>query len=119
MRIAQPPIQPAQRARERHDFWPPFVGVLVGVILLLCGARHLTGVETVDGGTAWETQLVKACSAGGLKYPSEEVPPPPPRLDDPTADAAALERWARQSTAADRPAWKVRVDTTANTPCPT
>lgn len=114
-RVPQPPINPAARERERHDFWPGFVAVLLGLALTFCGARHLTGVETVDGGTASETQLIKAYSFDGLQYADNMAPPPPPKGDDPEA----LDRWARQSAEAQKPTWKVRVDTAAKTPCPT
>ncbi|HWH71961.1 MAG TPA: hypothetical protein VNT26_21545 [Candidatus Sulfotelmatobacter sp.] len=114
-RIPQPPVNPALRDREYHSFWPGFVTSLVGLVLLVCGARHLTGVETKDGSRAWETQLVKAYSSGGLQYATQIAPPPPPKTDDP----AALERWAKQNAQAETPTWKVRVDTEASTPCPT
>src|SRR6516165_1505268 len=110
-RIPQPPINPALRDSEHHDFWPGLVVTLAGAALLLCGARHLTNVETTDGGTAWETQLVKAYSSGGLKFPElTPPPPPPPKSDDPAASAAALERWAHEKAGATAPSWKVRVD---------
>jgi hypothetical protein len=118
-RIAQPPIAPTARAAERHDFWPGFIAAVIGAVLLFCGVRHLTGIETVEGGTAWETQLVKAYSSGGLKYPQHAALTPPPKLDDPVAAAAALDRWQRQNAHPAAPAWKVRVDTAAKTPCPT
>ena len=118
-RIPQPPVNPALRDTERHDFWPGFVAALIGCLLAVCGARHVTGVETVGSGTAWETQLVKAFSLGGLQYPHHVAPPPPPRLDDPVAEAEALERWAKQDASAAEVTWKVRVDTSAKTPCPT
>jgi hypothetical protein len=90
---------------------------LAAVILVYYGSKRLTRLDTVDGGTAWETQLVKAFSSGGLKFPRAEAPPPP-KGNDPGADAEALERWARK--ASSPPAtWKVRVDTEAKTPCPT
>ena len=76
------------------------------------GARHLTGVDTVEGDTAWETQLMKAFSSGGLQFADQVAPPPPPK----GGDAEALARWAKQSAP---PAWKVRVDAGAKTPCPT
>lgn len=118
-RQPQPPVNPALRDRERHDFWPGFVVGLIGLALICCGARHLTGVETVDGGTAWETQLMQAYASSGLQFADQVAPPPPPKLDDPAAAAAALERWSRQNAKAEPPAWKVRVDTSAKTPCPT
>jgi hypothetical protein len=118
-RVPQPPLNPAQRDRERHDFWPGFVAALIGGVLLFCGARHLTGVETVEGSTAWESQLTKAFSVCGLQYASQIPAPPPPKLDDPAAAAEALDRWARQNASAAPPTWKVRVDTGAKKACPT
>jgi len=114
-RVPQPPVNPAARDPERHDFWPGFIAALIGIILTFCGARHVTGVDTVDGGTASELQLVKAFSFDGLQYPDQIAPPPPPRGNDPEA----LERWARQTHNTEAPTWKVRVDTAAKTPCPT
>ncbi|MGP8052668.1 MAG: hypothetical protein ACLQAH_02490 [Limisphaerales bacterium] len=118
-RVPQPPVNPALRALERHDFWPGFVVVLAGVVVAVCGARHLTGVDTVDGNTASEIQLVKAFSSGGVQYASQLAPVAPPRLEDPAAEAEALDRWARQQANAQPPAWKIRVDVGAKTPCPT
>jgi len=118
-RIPQPPVNPAARALERHDFWPGFVAALAGAALAFCGARHLTGVDTVGGGTAWETQLIKAYSASGLQYASELPPPAPPNLDNTANPAEALDRWAKQQANAQPPSWKVRVDASAATPCPT
>jgi hypothetical protein len=121
-RIPQPPVNGALRDVEHHDFWFPFIVTVIGVVLLFCGARHLTRVETVDGDTAREIQLVKAFSSGGLQYPSEKVAPaqPPKPVGDPVLDAEALERWANnQHAAPEKPSWKVRVDTGAKTPCPT
>ena len=114
-RVAQPPVNPALRDTERHDFWGGFVAVLIGIILVFCGARHLTAIDTVDGGNASEAQLVKAFTFDGLQYADKMAPPPPPKGDDPEA----LARWARQSREAAAPTWKVRVDTAAATPCPT
>ena len=114
-RVPQPPVNPALRDLEGHDFWPGFVIALIGIILAFCGARHLTDVDTVNGGNASETQLIKAFSFDGLQYADKMAPPPPPRGDDPEA----LERWARQNREAVAPTWKIRVDTTAKTPCPT
>src|SRR5208282_4109504 len=59
-RVPQPPVDPAARALERHDFWPGLAATVAGAALLFCGARHLTSVDTADGGSAWETQLMKA-----------------------------------------------------------
>jgi hypothetical protein len=118
-RIPQPPMNPASRDLEHHDFWSGFIVMLAGVVLAFRGARHLTGVDTVGGSTASEIQLVKAFSSGGLQYASQIVPAPPPKLEDPAAEAEALDRWAKQQANATPPKWKIRVDAGAKTPCPT
>ena len=118
-RIPQPPVNPASRDLEHHDFRPGFIITLIGAILVFGGAQHLTNVDTVEGSTAWETQLIKAFSSGGLQYADQLAAPPPPKLDDPAAAAEALDRWARLPAGASAPKWKVRVDTSAKTPCPT
>jgi hypothetical protein len=118
-RVPQPPLDSSLRARESHDFWPGFAVLLIGAALTFCGARHLTGVDTVDGNSARETQLVKAFTSGGLQYPDQIAPVPPPRLDDSANPGEALDRWAKQQAHAQLPAWKVRVDAGAKTPCPT
>lgn len=120
-RIPQPPVQPALRDSEQRGFWPGLVVGMAGVALLVFGAWHLTAVETLEGGRAAETQLIKAFAKSGLRYPHDEAPPPPPppAPDDPTGGAEALDRWARQNALAGAANWKVRVDTRAQTPCPT
>jgi hypothetical protein len=118
-RIPQPPVNPALRDVEHHDFWPGFVAVVAGIVLAFGGVRHLTGVDTVSGNTASEIQLVKAFSSGGLQFADQLVPLPPPKLEDAAAEAEALDRWAKQLASAAPPTWKVRVDTAAKTPCPT
>ena len=118
-RIPQPPVNPALRDREVHGFWLPFAGAVASLVLIALGARNLTGIETVDGSTAWETQLVKAFSSSGLKFPQAISAPPPPVPGDPMATAAALERWERENSRAAPPRWKVRVDPAAASPCPT
>jgi hypothetical protein len=118
-RVPQPPVNSARRDLERHEFWPGFIAALIGIVLLFCGARHLTGVDTVAGSTASEAQLMKAFSAGGLQYADLMPPPAPPKLADPAAAAEALDRWARQTANPAPPSWKVRVDTSAKQACPT
>ena len=116
-RIEQPPIWPALRESERHDFWPGFVGALAGLIILLAGVRHLTGVETTDGNSAWETQLIKAFSSGGLEYrhlvarPVQTGPDNLPGLLPPpeSSDGRLI----------SGPRWQVRVNLEARSPCPT
>jgi hypothetical protein len=118
-RVPQPPLNPALRDLEHHDFWPGFIAALIGIVLLFCGARHLTAVDTVEGSNASEIQLTKAFSVSGLQFASQIPPPAPPKLEDPAAAAEALDRWARQNANAVRPTWKVRVDTGAKKACPT
>jgi hypothetical protein len=114
-RVPQPPLNPASRDAEQHDFWPGLVVVLIGAVLAFCGARRMTNIDTVDGGSASEPQLMMAFAFDGLQYADRLAPPPPPKGDDPEA----LERWARENRKAEAPNWKVRVDTAARTPCPT
>ncbi len=118
-RVSQPPVNPAQRALERHDFWPGFVVALAGLAVVFCGARHLTGVDTTDGGTAWETQLVKAFSFSGVQYASEQPAPPPPNLEGVANPAEALDRWAKNQATVQPLSWKIRVDLGAKAACPT
>ena len=118
-RVPQPPMNPALRAQERHDFWPGLVLAIAGLALAFCGAQHRTAVDTAEGGMAWETQLVMAFSSGGVQCASHQAPPPPPKLEGLANPGEALDRWARQLANAKAPAWKIRVDTSAKTPCPT
>jgi hypothetical protein len=119
-RVPQPPINPASRDKERHGFWLGFAVVAVGALLILCGARHITGIDTVDGNSAWETQLVKAFSSGGLQYPQQQnTAPPPPSTDDPAAMVDALNRWASRQANPPAPTWRVRIDTASKAACPT
>ena len=118
-RVPQPPVNRSLRAREGHDFWSGAVVALAGAVILFCGARHLTNVDTVEDGTAWESQLVKAFSTGGLQYAADVAPPPPPRLDNVANPGEALDRWAKAKAAFRPPTWKVRVNASAQTPCPT
>ena len=118
-RIPQPPVNPALRSLERHDFWPGLVVVMAGVVVAFCGARHMTGVDTVEQNAATEIQLVKAFSSGGVQYASEQAPPPPPNLEGVANPAEALDRWAKKQANVVSPAWKIRVDLGAKAACPT
>jgi hypothetical protein len=119
-RVQQPPIQPAARDKEHHDFWPGFICGLVGLIVLFVGAFHITGVETTDGNSASEPQLIKAFSSGGIQYADLTVRPPirggpdsPPGMFVPPPPEPADESFA------PGPRWRVKVNLGANTPCPT
>ncbi len=116
-RVRQPAIQPALRDPERHDFWPGFICALIGLIVMFVGARHLTGVETTDGGSAWETQLIKAFSSGGIEI---GIPAPKPAAVGPDGlpePAVAPEPEPREPEPGLLS--KVRVNLGAKTPCPT
>jgi hypothetical protein len=119
-RVPQPPVNRTLRPTERHGFWPGFVLALTGVLLGFAGAQRLTGVNTVEGESARETELIKAFTSSGLQYASLLEPPAPPKpTGDPAADAAALAKWDRDQTSFEPLAWKIRVDTSAKDPCPT
>ena len=45
--------------------------------------------------------------------------PPPPKLEDAANPGEALDRWAKQAANFQPPAWKIRVDLSAKTPCHT
>ena len=114
-RVPQPDVNPALRNPERHDFWPGFVVGLIAIVLLFCGARRMTKVDTVDGGSASEPQLIRAFAFDGLQWADKVPPTPPPQGNDPEA----FERWEKQNREREAPGWVVRVDTAAKTPCPT
>ena len=116
-RIAQPPIDPLRRDPERHDFWPGFIGTLIAALVVLCGVGHATRVETTDGNAAYESQLVKSFTCGGLKAEDPVKVVDPATFDDPAAAAAALERMAREEARSFR--IRYRVNTGAADPCPT
>ena len=116
-RVAQPPIQPSQRPAERAEFWPGFILSIIGLLVLLAGTQHLTGVDTTDGGTARETQLMKAFASGGLEMVEAAPLPDPGAFADPAQAAAAIEQWERASARSTGP--KFRVNTGAANPCPT
>jgi hypothetical protein len=112
-------MNPALRASEGHGFWPGLIVAVAGAVAVVYGARHITSVDTVDGGIATERQLVKAFASSGLQYPHQVAPPPPPNLDSVADPDAAMERWARQQDDFQPPSWKLRVDLDAKAACPT
>lgn len=118
-RVPQPPIDLGRRDPEIHDFWPGFVVGIIGLLVLICGALHSTGVETTAGSGAWEFQLVKAFSNGGIRVVDTQAPPPPPNPDDPAAQARSMEAMRRQAASPMSPRWKIQVDLGAKGGCPT
>ena len=75
IRVSQPPIDPIVRSSEHHEFWPGLILTLVAGALILCGAFHRTRLETTDGNSAREFQLIKAFARGGLEVlPAVNVP---------------------------------------------
>ena len=115
--VAQPPVNPLLRDPEHHDFWLGFILAVMAVILLFSGSRHLTNVDTTDGHTALEFQLIKSFTSGGLKVVAPVSVPDPASFDDPAAAAAALDRMAREEAKVSR--IKYQVNTGAANPCPT
>ena len=116
-RVKQPPVNPLLRDPERHDFWPGFILVIIAGILMLCGGWHVTNVETTEGNTAREFQLIKSFTSGGLQVVDSVFVPDPASFEDPAAAAAALERMAQEEAKGFR--IKYRVNTGAADPCPT
>jgi hypothetical protein len=91
----------------------------VGVLLVVVGWGHQTGLRTVSGEIAEERQLVQAFSVSGLKYKDRLAPPTPRGDGDAAGTARAFEQWERQRAAGKGQRWEVQVDTEAKTPCPT
>jgi hypothetical protein len=116
-RVPQPPVNPLLRTTEQHDFWPGAILAAVALILVFSGARHLTNLETLDGSSTWETELITAFARGGLQFHNASVTFDPAMHADPAAAAAAMDEAAR---IADLPLRaRYRVNTGAVDPCPT
>ncbi len=115
--IAQPPVNARLRATEDRNFWTGLVLVIAALILLLVGARHLTRINTIEGDNAWEAQLVKSFTCGGLQAKAAVAVPDLAAYEDPAARAAALEQMARERASAFPISY--RIDTGAADPCPT
>jgi len=116
-RIPQPPISAATRDPERHSFWTGAVIAAAAVLLLVCGAGRPTSLETAEGDTATEQQLVKSFAYGALRLAPPPSPPDPARYEDPAEAAAAMEKFARDEQ--ERPKIKYVVHTSVVDPCPT
>ena len=116
-RVSQPPIDPIARPSEDRHGWLALALAIAGLLLLLRGAAHQTDVDTVEGESAREHQLIKAFSSGGLKYPSAAALLDPSVLNDPAAAVAAFERLDRERS--EFSDGKPRVNTSAIKPCPT
>jgi hypothetical protein len=116
-RVPQPPVNPLLRNTERHDFWPAAIITAVALALLVVGISRSTNVETVDGGSATESQLVKAFARGGLQFLAASAPIDPAAFADPDAAAAAMDQAARVTDLPLRN--RYRVNTDAADPCPT
>ncbi|MBM3878592.1 MAG: hypothetical protein FJ387_02580 [Verrucomicrobia bacterium] len=115
--VPQPPVDPLLRDAERHDFWLGLGVALVAIILLLSGARHVTGIETEPGQSARETQLVRAFARGGLEFQEAVISLDPALFEDPSQAAAALDRAARIVELPLRDRYRVNLG--AKDPCPT
>lgn len=115
----QPPINRLTRQTEEHDFWTGTVVAVIGLLFFIVGLRHLTGIETLDGNSAWETQIVKAFSTSGLRY-GESTAAVSPALPDISAEAKSpLDHFNKAGTKKSHSIGRVRVDAGASTPCPT
>jgi hypothetical protein len=116
-KIPQPPISAQNRDPERHGWWTGTIFAVCGVVLLVLGARHVTGLETQDKEPAREHQLIKSFAYGALKVAPPPAPPDPTQFEDPADAIAALEKFEREER--ERPAVKYVVHTGAVDPCPT
>ncbi len=116
-RVPQPPVNPLLRATERHDFWTGFILSIIALVVLFSGVRRVTGLETQEGGSASELQLIRAFTSGGLHFAQPSPPPNPASFEDPAAAAEAMDRASRVATLPLRARYKV--NTIAADPCPT
>lgn len=99
--------------------WTGAVLAGLGVLLVVAGWSHQTQLEAVSGGPVWERELLQAFAHGGLRYAAADSSVPPSD-GDATAIAKALdEQERRQQAEGTGRRSKVRVDTSAKTPCPT
>ena len=106
--VPQPPINRLVRPTEAHDFWSGAVVALIGILVLVGGLIRVTAVETLDGDAAWETQLVRAFSVGGLKYTAPGIPTPDGVPPDPDIGPTASDQPARFTETNPRKTARVR-----------
>jgi hypothetical protein len=116
-RVPQPPVNPLVRNTEQHDFWPGAVVAAIALIILFCGAHRVTSMDTLDGESARESQLVKAFARGGLQFQEASAKLDPVAFADPAAAAAAMDKASRIADLPLRERYKV--NTGAVDPCPT
>jgi len=116
-RVPQPPVDPVKRDREEHDIWPALAVAVLALLLLFNGTRQPTTLETVEGESASEFQLIQAFGRGGLQFERATFSFDPVMFDDPQRIAAEMDRAAQR---AERPLReRYRVNTGAVDPCPT
>lgn len=116
-RIPQPQVIARLRPTEAHGGWLGLMVILIAAALLTTGAQHWTQVNTTDGNSAKEAQLVKAFTCGGLQAKTAVTMPDLSQYDDPAQAAAALDRMARER--AHSFPIRYQVNTGAADPCPT
>ena len=119
VRAPQPPIDRYRRSVEAHDFWVGAVVAVIGILVLAGGLVRVTGLETLDGDAAWETQLVRAFAVGGLKYTLPAAPTSDRFGQASTLGPRSPDGPDSQPGIAQTRRARVRVDTGATTPCPT
>jgi hypothetical protein len=105
------------RNQEHHDFWPGAVVAAIALSLLFSGARHFTGVQTHEGSSAGEVELIKAFARGGLEFHQPSTALDAATLADPALAAAAMDKAAAAAKLPLRE--RYRVNTSAVDPCPT
>ncbi|MCX8109008.1 MAG: hypothetical protein N3G20_09410 [Verrucomicrobiae bacterium] len=116
--IGHPP-EPKPDPAGQGQFWAGGTIAIIGLFLIVVGLRHVTGVETLEGDFARETQLVRAFTTGGLKYDSQAAPAESPGQATPRRPGA-IPGYTDQANPPKPPrTGRVRVDPTALTPCPT
>jgi hypothetical protein len=118
IRVPQPPMNPSARGAERHPAWLGLVMAGVGALFALFGLGRLTDIETVQGGLAIEREVNMAFAHGGVRDVSSQPPPTiPNRFGPPMSDEPVLPHQTA-SPGESEVVW-IRIDMTAQNPCPT